>query len=364
MGLVSEEVKAETFDESKHKGPHGEGPNTPKEKFKEASGQKSEGEKLEEWKKKTAPKDGGTVNPDADGGGGVPTEDDLARAITVHGADTDFVEGHGTHIEGDTPPKRPGDLVTDGGDEDPGAGDPTTTATPPGQQISHPVNPQDGLPGTAPSGSGTGGGNGGGGDGDGRQGGSAAATAATAETPSASSGVTNIGGGSSSGGIQTIANGDDDITSNATDTDTAPATDSEGRASQSYAMMTEEERERLENKRANEASEPVATQPAQQPTDDITGLGTGTAISVDATPRSAHSDDLPAAVATATVVELSVEVVEVEAAELVPSPLDPVADAISGPEDSLHVATGDTFTPLAVDTDELELPEVDLDDGF
>ena len=60
---------------------------------------------------------------------------------------------------------------------------------------------------------------------------------------------------------------------------------------------------------------------------------------------------------------MSVEVIEVEAAEPVPSPLDPVADATS-PEGSLHVAADETFTQLAVDTDELELPEVAVDDGF
>ena len=177
---------------------------------------------LKKWQKKQ------NVDPDADGGGGAPTEDDLARAIAVHGADTDFVEGHGTHIDGSTPPKRAIDLVTDGGDEDPGAGDSTTTVTPPGQQISRPVNPQDGLPGSAPPGSGTGGGavrsggGGGGGDGDGLHGGSAAATAATADTPSSSSGVINIGSGSSGGGIQTTTNGaDDDVTGLGTGTASA-----------------------------------------------------------------------------------------------------------------------------------------------
>lgn len=103
------------------------------------------------------------TDPDADlgTGAGTLTEDEVARMVAVGRGDIDVVRGYGggPQVEGDTPPVRYGDLVTD-----PGADDPvdvstvsTSTVTPPGQEISKPINPNDGLgPELPPTGGGTG----------------------------------------------------------------------------------------------------------------------------------------------------------------------------------------------------------------
>ena len=109
------------------------------------------------------------TDPDAGGGTVAPPEAELARAIAVRGGATDFVEGYGggPQIEGDAPPKRPGDLVTDPGPEDPGTVDVSTgtgTVTPPGQEISKTINPKDGLGSERPPSPGPGAGGGGAGN--------------------------------------------------------------------------------------------------------------------------------------------------------------------------------------------------------
>ncbi|MBI2838286.1 MAG: hypothetical protein HYX75_08235 [Acidobacteria bacterium] len=103
------------------------------------------------------------TDPDADlgTGAGTLTEDEVARMVAVGRGDIDVVRGYGggPQVEGDTPPVRYRDLVTD-----PGADDPvdvstvsTSTVTPPGQEISKPINPNDGLgPELPPTGGGTG----------------------------------------------------------------------------------------------------------------------------------------------------------------------------------------------------------------
>jgi len=152
------------------------------------------------------PKDGGTyVDPDAGGGdAGTPTEDEVAHAVAVHGGNVDVIEGFtGPQIEGDAPPRRAIDFVKDPIDQDSSvAVDTPATVAPPGEEISHTINPNDGFdPGRDPSpGPGTGG------DGDGSGYSSAAATAAEAPAGAAgdtSTGVTNIGSGSN-GGIQSV----------------------------------------------------------------------------------------------------------------------------------------------------------------
>ena len=396
MGLVSgaADDQAKPFDESKHKGPFDEGPGSPKDKFKTESG-KTPGEQAEEWKKKTAPKDGGMTDPDAPSDGGVLTEADIARAIAVRDGATDFVEGHeGVQIEdGPRPLKR--DLVTDGGDEDPTAGE-TGTMAPPGQEISKPVNPQDGLPGSGPPpGPGPGGGDGG--DNTGRQGASAFATAATDTGSSgAGSGVINIGGGSTSGstgGIQSTA-GDN----------AAPPTDESGRVSHSSAMMagpgtqTEDEvyigatsapvdptgNDSSGGSGGGDGPAPAETVPAEtvpvatvaevfapivelQIDADVTGAGADSGIlrDVPASPRRAAA---PVDVASKG------DGVEVVGAELVPAfdsvepviptPLDPVADAMTDQFGSLDNSHDDTFAPPEIDADDLMLVEVELDDGI
>lgn len=75
---------------------------------------------FEAWKKRTAP-DGGTklTDPDAGGNDSVgPSTGEIAGVVAVRGGATDFVEGFGggPAIEGDKPPLRYRDLVTDGGD--------------------------------------------------------------------------------------------------------------------------------------------------------------------------------------------------------------------------------------------------------
>ena len=126
------------------------------------------------------------VDPDADTGTGTPTAEAVERAIVVHGAATDTVEGHGggPQIESTAPPKMPRDLVTDPGDGDTDStSGATTVVTPPHQDISHPVNPNPNIGGGQDPSGGAGGGGGGGqtGQGDGRMGASFAATAATAD---------------------------------------------------------------------------------------------------------------------------------------------------------------------------------------
>ncbi len=290
-------------------------PKTAEEKVKERDSNK-ENRDYDKWKKEQS---GKTVNPDADtGGGGVVTEDQIERAIVLQGTDTDFVPGAGTQIDADSPPKRPIDLVTDGGEEDPGAGENDGTVTPPDQQISRPVNPQDGLPGGGlPPGSGTGNGGGDGGDNTGRDGFSSAATAATGTgSPGFGSGVTNIGGGAA-GGIQTVA-GDD--------TGATATTDSSGRASQSYAMMAgdDDDLEELEVQRADMAAAGPGTQ-----TEDEIYIG-ATSAPVDPTGGDSNGGS---------------------AGSDVPAPADPAAlDHVSTSESgsvSLPVAmVGDVIAPI------------------
>ncbi len=305
MSLVSDSADGGTPAPDPHAPPM-----TAEEKVKARDSNK-ENRDYDKWKKEQS---GKTVNPDADtGGGGVVTDEQIERAIVIHGGDTDFVPGAGTHIDGDAPPKRPIDLVTDGGDEDPGAGENDGTVPPPDQQISKPVNPQDNLPGGGlPPGSGTGNGGGDGGDNTGRDGFSSAATAATGTgSPGFGSGVTNIGGGAA-GGIQTVA-GDD--------TGATATTDNSGRVSQSYAMMAgdDDDLDELEVQRADMAAAGPGTQ-----TEDEIYIG-ATSAPVDPTGGDSNGGS---------------------AGSDVPAPADDVSTSESGPV-SLPVATvGDVIAPI------------------
>lgn len=118
-------------------------------------------EAQERFKKRDFDKDNMT-DPDA-GAATTLTEEQLARAIAVHGGDTKPVEGHGAgpQIEGDAPMIRNGDLVKNPNPEDAGTFDVSTgTTTPPGLEISKTLNPRDGLGSALPPspGPGTGGG--------------------------------------------------------------------------------------------------------------------------------------------------------------------------------------------------------------
>jgi hypothetical protein len=184
---------------------------TPREKFMRESGKGTDGgtatPTLPEYKKPNY------QDPDAAGGTVVVTPEDIEAAIVRNDGVTDFVEGYGggAQIEGDAPPTSPRDLVTDPGDEDPGAvGDSFGTITAPGGEISKPVNPMDGIgpvrdpsPG-APIG-------GGGGEPDPHQleGISSAATAA--ESSSTDSGISAVGGDAGDG-IHSLAGNTTDTT--------------------------------------------------------------------------------------------------------------------------------------------------------
>ena len=239
------------------------------------------------------------VNPDADGTGvdGVLlTDGSVERAIAVAGGATDFVEGYGggPQIEGDAPPSKWIDLVTDPGPDDPTAGTfgATDTVTLPQQMISKPVNPLDDVLGGPPP---PPGGGGAGGGGTGRASGFSAATAADASTSpsggvSGGTGVTNIGDGSSGGGIHTLV-GDDDA----------------GRSSQNSAMMAgdDDDLEGVEVQRADMAASGWGTQ-----TEDEVYIGATSAPEVD---------------------------------DAVPAPLDPVATAMVM-DVAPYEAPPDTFT--------------------
>lgn len=159
------------------------------------------------------------TNPDADTGG-TATDADIERAIVKQGADTDFVEGFagGPVITGDSPPTRPIDLVRDPVDDDQGSGVVTVVGSDPGtlpqDEISHTVNPNDGLPTPTAPPPGSGGPSGTGGDDIGMGSLSSAATGAGADA-----GVINIGrstpptdlAGFASEGIAMTGGDDDDL---------------------------------------------------------------------------------------------------------------------------------------------------------
>ena len=144
-------------------------------------------------------------DPDAGGGPTVaPTAEQVSHAVTVHGGATDVVQGfERPQIEGDGPPKPPGDLVTDPVDPK-GSANVVTSAPPPaaGLEISHTINPDAGFdlpPGAPDPGSGTG-------DGDGYATASSAATAdTTAATSTETSSISVVGTGSTGSGIQSVA---------------------------------------------------------------------------------------------------------------------------------------------------------------
>ncbi len=291
---------------------------TPEEKYKRESGfpkydnaedivknrESNKAQKeADDWAKKTAPKT--MSDPDAAGGGSIaPTGEEVAHAVAIAAADTDFVRGYGgaPQIEGDPPPAH-GSLVTDPSPDGDGTAVDTSTvvATPPGGFFTDGVNPDAGF-GTdlAPSqgGAGTGGG-----DDGGRQGTNYAATAADATGDiDESGGVSVVEVGASGGGIHSIG--------------------------------------------------------------DVTGLSTGGAAieSTDAVGRSelnGRPGDVEAESAP-IVPETDRPLPEIEALE----PLDPVAAAmLPTAELSVEVPT-DSFDGLAIDDSAAVPDEVDLDDGF
>ena len=186
---------------------------TPEEKYKRESGfpkydnaedivknrESNKAQKeAEDWAKKTAPKT--MSDPDAGGGGTyVPTAEEVEHAVTLAGADTDFVRGYGgtPQIEGDAPPKG-GSLVTDPSpDGDQTAVDTSTVVpVPPGGFFTDGVNPDAGFgTGLAPST--------GGDDGGGRQGTDYGATAAEASTADIGS-ISVVESGATGGGIHSV----------------------------------------------------------------------------------------------------------------------------------------------------------------
>ena len=264
------------------------------------------------------------VDPDSgvDVAGGALSTEQIERAIAIAGADTDYVEGYGggAQIEADGPPKRPGDLVTDGGADDPiGEAAGSTRVTLPGLEISKPINPQDDILGGPPPTGGQGGGQGGGGN-PGRVGVSNAATAAeavaapeTADVAGGATGVVNIGGGQT-GGIATVGvedgAGADADTDTDTDTDTADTVPDANAPIKDAALV--EDPSPVED--ASRMEDPA---PLEDP---------------------APMED-PA-----------------------PAPVDPVADAML--IEALHVAPAEVFVAEVAPVDLLIRNEPGLDDGF
>ena len=310
------------------------------------------------------PKDKTYDDPDAAGGTVVPTEEQIAHAVAAHGGATDVVQGYGggPQIEGDAPPKRAGDLVTDPGDGDSAdvsTSISTSTVMPPGQEISHTLNPDAGFGSDrGPSvGPGTGGG-------DDIAGFSSAATASEAPVAApgdASGGISLVGSGSSGGGIQTI---DGDVTGMGS----APSASGSGTVSQSSAMMAgdDDDLDELEVERVDMAAAGPGTQ-----TEDEVNIG-GLSAPVDAPPTAESplgSDAAAPAADTASigVVEVGQVLAPVQdqpVVEAAPVPLDPVADAMTTVDAVAFEAPAETFSGLDVN-DDLAIPdEVDLDDGF
>ena len=91
-----------------------------------------------------------STDPDADPGqsGGISTGEELSRVLSVRGGDTDFVEGYGggPQIEGDQPPVRFIDFVTDGGDGSVDTSTPTEQPDGvPDAPVIHTINPDAGI---------------------------------------------------------------------------------------------------------------------------------------------------------------------------------------------------------------------------
>ena len=137
----------------------------------------------------TDPDAGGNSGVNVVGGGGVPLDIDGPRVV----------EGYGgtPQIEGDAPPVRYIDLVTDGGGESAEADTSGVTRGSPDAPVIHTINPDAGVLQPPISGRPPGGG-GGGGDDFGLYGSSSAATAATAEAPDAP-GISLAGSGGGTG---------------------------------------------------------------------------------------------------------------------------------------------------------------------
>lgn len=297
---------------------------TPEEKYKRESGfpkhdnaedivknreSNREKKEAEDWAKKTAPKS--MSDPDADGGGSiVPTTEEVAHAVAIAGADTDFVRGYGgtPKIEGDAPPTK-GSLVTDPSPDGDGTTFDTSTvvARPPGGFFTDGINPDAGFgSGLAPSpGTGVGGG-GGGDDGSGRQGTDYGATAAESTAGAADPGtISVVGADTGGGGIHSV----NDITGLSSGVPTAESPDDSGGRSVAES--------------SGDLEAPI-----------------GIII-----------PDVGRPLAATGAIES-------------PVPLDPVADAMSSRSELPVEAPTESFEGLAVD-DSLAVPdEVDLDDGF
>lgn len=319
---------------------------TPEEKYKRESGfpkydnaedivKNRESNKAvkeaEEWAKKTAPKS--MSDPDADGGGTyVPTAEEVEHAVTIAGADTDFVRGYGgtPQIEGDAPPKG-GSLVTDPSpDGDQTAVDTSTVvAVPPGGFFTDGVNPDAGFgTGLAPS---TGGGAGGD-EGGGRQGTDYGATATESTAGVTEPGtISVVGADTGGGGIHSVS----DITGLSSGVPTVESID--GSAGRELA----------------ESSGDVATPIGIIIPDIDRPLAAEATVPLE-TPIGIIIPDVGRSLAATGALE----------ALDAPVPLDPVAAAMAPRSELAVEVPTESFEGLTVD-DSLAVPdEVDLDDGF
>ncbi len=305
-----------------------------------------------------------SVDPDAPGAT-VVTSEDLARAVAVHGAATDVVQGFGgTQIEGDAPPKQAIDFVRDPIEKDSTLSVTTPTPSSTGQEISHTINPDAGFdPGRAPS---TGPPASGGVDAGLYGSTSSAATAVDAATGSASDtgDISVVGASSTAEGIHTVVG------------DTAAVPDSAagdaGRASESSPMMAASG---PGTQTEDEVYIGAPSTPPDGPNDDGASGAAGGPSASDSLLGLAPSAVGQAEVAvTAPAFEVPSYVTSVDSGDTLGGPIpddaatDAPPDAGSETIDSAQIVPVDepapTFTVLEVD-DGLAIPDqVDLDDGF
>ncbi len=313
------------------------------------------------------------VNPDAAGGTSsiAPTDDQLTHVVTSHGDATDVVMGFApAQIEGQASSSQPIDLV--GNPSDPiGSVDVSTiTVAPPGQDISHTINPDIGFggggsPSLAPRPSAA--------DDSMLYGSSSsAATVATAPPPTDSGAEAKIGADeTAAGGAAEQARADEtSITTagEATDAKVAASDQDPGAAEQARADETSitTAGEATDAKVAASDQDPGAAEQARADETSVAGTGDAKVDSADPDPgaaEQARADETSTDVSL-TVVDVIAPVVELQPVDDVALPSDPVADATINPDPAPFEAPPESFVDLQVD-DTVAIPApVDLDDGF
>ncbi len=201
----------------------------------------------------------------------------------MDGGDIDFVEGYGgaPRIEGDAPPVRYIDLVTDGGDED--GGDAAGTEAPrgaPEAPVIHTINPDAGVlvppvgdqpPAGDP-----------GLDNLGLLGGSSAATAATADA-AGGPGIAVVGANGGAGIQSTAPAGDDDVLGHAPAAEAGTVIGAAGPALPDAGAADGRQRSEVEALDAAAADAPARETPVEElrPAADLVAAGLAADLSTD-----------------------------------------------------------------------------------